>query len=515
MLAASVCCCEWKGASWPLLISLPLRLDSPRPLAPLPPLFSAAPFARRVALAFSASVCHSAMGLCGAKESDGGAKDEVRRTGNGTHMRQTTRSERQTPRHSHDRSNAATGEESKRGLAARLNNDQQKRSALAHATRIGCSSPRLCLLLCLCVFVLSVSACLSVAVCAMIQFDYRKIEAYLRTHTSLAHVLSDAELTDFSRYFHIVDFLAGVSICADGDVGRDLYVIASGEISMYIEEELFCQKKENDYISFAARYPAEGSGAALSASASAMRVEEMAMQRSASSGSGGGSMMHTRHSAGSITEKPGFGKCLAVSTAQSRLIHLTRERWIEFQQAHTGDGDLCERIYQLVVEPSASLANLNFFRGISSRMLQNIGMMFRTVYLKKGEVLFEELEEGHSLFIVSSGTAEAFVPREDGSEKVLKLFKTGDILGEIALIMNVPRTATVRATSNCFLLELHRENFKKFVKFVPATGNIHSIMKSRTAEHFRKYKVPFFNSIPDDKVRPQGSERDSRNQVTQ
>src|SRR5207237_706156 len=61
------------------------------------------------------------------------------------------------------------------------------------------------------------------------------------------------------------------------------------------------------------------------------------------------------------------------------------------------------------------------------------------------------------------------------------------------------RTATVQATSNCFLLELHRENFRRFIKMVPSTGNIHSIMKARTAEHFRKYKVPFFASIPDDK----------------
>ena len=38
------------------------------------------------------------------------------------------------------------------------------------------------------------------------------------------------------------------------------------------------------------------------------------------------------------------------------------------------------------------------------------------------------------------------------------------------------------------------------VRLVPTSGNnIHSVMKSRTAEHFRKYKIPFFNSIPEEK----------------
>lgn len=324
------------------------------------------------------------------------------------------------------------------------------------------------------------------------QHDWSKIEHYLSTLTSLPHVLTPTELSAFVRCFEIVDFLAGVSVCADGEVGRDFNLIAEGDMSMYIEESLFCTKRSGDCMCMSARYL---SGAAAAAAASAnVNTPDSTLGR---------------QPAGSIDEPPppprrtntstaAPSKVLAVSTSNTRLIHLSREKWLAFQREHTGDG-VCDRILPLLVEPSESLSKLNFFRGIPLRMLTYIGLMFRTVYLRKDEILFEELSSGQSLFIVSSGTARAFVKQSDGTEKQLKQFKTQDILGEIALIMDVPRTATVQATSSCFLLELHRDNFKRFIRMVPSTGNIHAIMKSRTAEHFRKYRVPFFNSIPDDK----------------
>jgi CRP-like cAMP-binding protein len=148
------------------------------------------------------------------------------------------------------------------------------------------------------------------------------------------------------------------------------------------------------------------------------------------------------------------------------------------------------------------------FSGIQARLLQNLGLMFRTVFLRAGQILFEELDEGKSLFIVSSGECEAFVTHTsaDGtsgssssSEKVLKRFVKADLLGEVAVLMSVPRTASVRAVTDCWLLELQKDNFRRFVRLVPSTGNIHAVMKSRTAEHFRRYRVPFFAAIPDDK----------------
>ncbi len=304
----------------------------------------------------------------------------------------------------------------------------------------------------------------------------------LQRHSSLSHVLSAAELAELATFCSVVTFLPGVSVCAAGDVGRDLYIIAEGAISMFVDEELWCEKRVGDCIAMSVRYP----------------DERGALLAGAPANSPNGARSAAASSAASKLDKPGasWGKCMAVSTVSTRLVQLTRDRWVEFHASHPY---AAERAYPLLVEPSASLAGLKFFRGIHSRMLRDISLMFHTVSLRAGEVLFEELSEGNSLFIVSSGRCEAVVRQPDGSEKKLKEFRTHDILGEIAVMMRVPRTATVRATSDCTLLELNRDNFTRFVKLVPATGNIHSIMKSRTAEHFRKYRVPFFSSIPEDK----------------
>lgn len=204
---------------------------------------------------------------------------------------------------------------------------------------------------------------------------------------------SDVRLT--CSFFFQVEYLAGVSVCADGDVGRDFYVIIDGGINVYEEnEELLCSKNPADCICMAARYPPpahkeyQGRSAASSI--------DFAQGRSAS--------------VSVASDRPGFGKCVAVSTAQTRLLHLTREKWVEFQKQF--GPSVCDRIYPLLVEPSESLAKINFFRGISARMLQNIGLMFRTVFLRKDEILFEELSSGHSLFIVSKGTAKVRAAHE-------------------------------------------------------------------------------------------------------
>jgi CRP-like cAMP-binding protein len=84
-------------------------------------------------------------------------------------------------------------------------------------------------------------------------------------------------------------------------------------------------------------------------------------------------------------------------------------------------------------------------------------------------------------------------------EKTLHEFHAGDVFGEISLIMDIPRTAGIAATTEAICFELQRDSFQKFVKLVPQHLELSNMVKARTAEHFRKYKVPFFEAIPDSK----------------
>ena len=71
-----------------------------------------------------------------------------------------------------------------------------------------------------------------------------------------------------------------------------------------------------------------------------------------------------------------------------------------------------------------------------------------------GTVVVRAGDEGDSFYIVGEGELEVLVPGAEPGRS-----GTGDYFGEIALLRDVPRTATVRALTPCTLFVLGRENF--------------------------------------------------------
>lgn len=56
------------------------------------------------------------------------------------------------------------------------------------------------------------------------------------------------------------------------------------------------------------------------------------------------------------------------------------------------------------------------------------------------------------------------IKQGDEEEKMLKVCEVGDVFGELALLYNVPRAASVEAKTDCTLLRLDRETFNHIVK---------------------------------------------------
>ena len=88
-------------------------------------------------------------------------------------------------------------------------------------------------------------------------------------------------------------------------------------------------------------------------------------------------------------------------------------------------------------------------------------------FLSAGETLFERGDAGDAFYVVASGRARVVGRDPAGREISLSVMKRGDHFGEIALIENVPRTATVRAAEDLVLLRLSREDFLDFVREYP------------------------------------------------
>jgi CRP/FNR family transcriptional regulator, cyclic AMP receptor protein len=95
-----------------------------------------------------------------------------------------------------------------------------------------------------------------------------------------------------------------------------------------------------------------------------------------------------------------------------------------------------------------------------------------------GEVIIQEGEPGDSLFIMAAGEVEitkqlTLVLDEDTPKERVMIrlnAENGVYFGEMALLENETRSATVTASTDCSLLELHQKDFLDLIERNPAMG---------------------------------------------
>lgn len=113
------------------------------------------------------------------------------------------------------------------------------------------------------------------------------------------------------------------------------------------------------------------------------------------------------------------------------------------------------------------LGRLPFLAGIEAGLLDSLSASFATQTCREGEAIVREGEEGHTFYIIVRGKFEVTkLTNEDGERRVATL-QDGDYFGEIALMREVPRTATVRALGPGVLLAMRREIFQRLLSGAP------------------------------------------------
>jgi CRP-like cAMP-binding protein len=101
------------------------------------------------------------------------------------------------------------------------------------------------------------------------------------------------------------------------------------------------------------------------------------------------------------------------------------------------------------------LRAIPLFMACSDKQLQFISRSVEELDFKAGKVLCQQGKSGGEFFIVLAGEAEV---ERDG--KVVDSIKVGDHFGEIALLDNGPRTATVTAKTDLRCLVLSPRQFQ-------------------------------------------------------
>ena len=94
---------------------------------------------------------------------------------------------------------------------------------------------------------------------------------------------------------------------------------------------------------------------------------------------------------------------------------------------------------------AGELAALEFFAGCPAQTLRPLAALLKPLTAESGEVLMRQGEHAVSFLLIGTGRAEVTHVGEDGEATVVPLHP-GLVVGEIALLRDTPRTATVTAT---------------------------------------------------------------------
>jgi len=104
------------------------------------------------------------------------------------------------------------------------------------------------------------------------------------------------------------------------------------------------------------------------------------------------------------------------------------------------------------------------FNSLEEKDLSVIIDAMGEVIVKTEEKIIEQGDDGDFLFIVETGTLDCFKKIGDDEPKKVKTCEAGDCFGELALLYNCPRAASVVAAEDAVLWKLDRETFNHIVK---------------------------------------------------
>jgi CRP-like cAMP-binding protein len=91
------------------------------------------------------------------------------------------------------------------------------------------------------------------------------------------------------------------------------------------------------------------------------------------------------------------------------------------------------------------LKSVYLFRGLSPAQLERLGGITRAARYDVGDVIFRQNDPGDHLYVITQGQVQVQVTGDDGAPHAAVFLGTGQVFGEMALLDQGPRSATVIA----------------------------------------------------------------------
>ena len=116
------------------------------------------------------------------------------------------------------------------------------------------------------------------------------------------------------------------------------------------------------------------------------------------------------------------------------------------------------------------LINIPLFNGFTSNELKVVASRCTMLEVEKGELVFKEGDKGDYMCFVASGMFDVLKQSEAGKSAPITTLTRGRSIGEIALVDDYLRSATVRANKKSSLITLTKSNFEMILEHHPPVG---------------------------------------------
>ena len=113
------------------------------------------------------------------------------------------------------------------------------------------------------------------------------------------------------------------------------------------------------------------------------------------------------------------------------------------------------------------LAELPLMKGVAPETLTEVAHWFGTEVLPADRVIVQQGDPGNHFYILARGIVEVSRVDPNGRSVVLAKLEDGDYFGEMALLSDQPRNATVRTLTPCVCLSLQRDLFERLLRREP------------------------------------------------
>ncbi len=111
----------------------------------------------------------------------------------------------------------------------------------------------------------------------------------------------------------------------------------------------------------------------------------------------------------------------------------------------------------------AFLTRVRIFANLNGKQLQSLPDKLQPRRYQRGEVIFHEDDPADRMHIIVDGRVKISIASEDGRERDIALFQSGDCFGEMALLDGSNRSATATAVDATETMVLFRQGFLDFL----------------------------------------------------